>query len=191
MLDLIQISNLVDTEYQKKMYNTVTDINFPWHYLEDTTYETATKKSIATPGFTHLLFNNNGTKSEYLDVFTPMFLKGIESCNLKLLSTIRVRLGFLLKTRYNIPSMPYVYNSPHIDCDGEHYTALYYLNNTDGDTYLFNETTESEKYSIHTRITPEAGKFICFNGQHYHASSCPKMFSSRIVLTMNFTAEKK
>ena len=190
-LDLIEISNIVDQDYQKKMYDTVTDINFPWFYLEDTTYEKSDKASIPTPGFTHLLFKNSGEKSEFLDIFTPMFLKGIEASNLKLISTIRVRLGFLLKTRYNLPSLPYLYNTPHIDCEGDHYTALYYLNTTDGDTYIFNETEQSEKYSISKKITPEAGKFICFNGRHYHSSSCPKMFPSRIVLTMNFTAERK
>jgi hypothetical protein len=86
--------------------------------------------------------------------------------------------------------MPYVYNTPHVDFDVDHYTALYYLNTCDGDTIIFNQTEESDKYSTKHRSTPEAGKFTIFDGNHYHASSCPKMEPSRIVLTMNFTAEK-
>ena len=190
MIDLIEIPQLVDAAEQKRLYNTVTDIEFPWHYLEDTTYEYSNKPSIATPAFTHLLFKNTGEQSKYLEDFTPLFLKGVEAANLKLISPIRLRLGFLLKTRYNIPNMPYVHNTPHIDCETDHYTALYYLNTCDGNTVIFNETTESEKYSIKHKIEPVAGKFIVFNGNQYHASSCPKMFPSRIVLTMNFTAEK-
>tara|TARA_Y100000389_G_C17471282_1_gene531367 strand:+ start:8878 stop:9453 length:576 start_codon:yes stop_codon:yes gene_type:complete len=190
MTDIIEIPNLIDREAQQKLYDIVTGIDFPWHYLEDTTYEFGNKKSIQTPGFSHLLFSNDSKQSEFLDEFTPMFLKGVEACGLKLISTMRLRLGFLLKTRYNLPNMPYVYNTPHIDFDVDHYTALYYLNSCDGDTIIFNQTEESEKYSIKHRSTPAAGKFMLFNGNHYHASSCPKMEPSRIVLTMNFTAEK-
>jgi hypothetical protein len=190
MTDIIEIPNLVDREYQRKMYNTVTGVDFPWHYLEDTTYELGNKKSISTPGFSHLLFASDGNQSEYLDIFTPMYLKGIEAAGLTLVSTLRLRLGFLLKTRYTLPNMPYVYNTPHVDFDVDHYTALYYLNTCDGDTIIFNQTEESDKYSTKHRSTPEAGKFTIFDGNHYHASSCPKMEPSRIVLTMNFTAEK-
>ena len=48
----------------------------------------------------------------------------------------------------------------------------------------------TEKYIPRVDVTPEMGKFAVFNGRHYHASTCPKMLPSRIVLTMNFTAEK-
>tara|TARA_B110000503_G_C7031260_1_gene364104 strand:- start:54 stop:632 length:579 start_codon:yes stop_codon:yes gene_type:complete len=190
MDNIIEILNFVDTETQKKLLATVKDIKFPWHYLEDTTYEHYNKPSISTPGFTHLLFKNSGEQSEYLKQFTPLLLNGAAAANLTSVSAIRMRLGFLLKTRYTLPNMPYVYNTPHVDCNTDHYTALYYLNDTDGDTIIFNETEESEKYTIKARIKPAAGKFVCFNGNHYHASSCPKMFPSRIVLTMNFTAEE-
>tara|TARA_B110000503_G_scaffold89598_1_gene135637 strand:- start:10900 stop:11475 length:576 start_codon:yes stop_codon:yes gene_type:complete len=190
MKPILEIANLIDYQEQQALYKAVTDINFPWHYLEDTTYERSNKASTPTPGFTHLLFNNSGEQSEYLKLFTPVFLKGVEASRLKLISTIRLRLGFLLNTRYNLPNQPYVYNTPHVDYEGDHYTALYYLNSCDGDTIIFNETEESPKYSPKHRITPHAGKFAVFNGRHYHASSCPKMLSSRIVLTMNFVAEE-
>ena len=36
--------------------------DFPWHYLEDTTYENASKKSIKT-AFAHLLLGNDGHRS--------------------------------------------------------------------------------------------------------------------------------
>jgi hypothetical protein len=189
-IELQEFSNIVDSEYQKKLYNAVTDVTFPWHYLEDTTYERATKPGANTPGFTHLLFNNNGTQSDYFEMFKPVFENGCAAAGLKPIGVIRFRLGFLLKTRYNLPSQPYVYNQPHVDCDFDHYTALYYLNKSDGDTVIFDQTEASEKYIPRVDVTPEMGKFAVFNGRHYHASTCPKMLPSRIVLTMNFTAEK-
>jgi len=190
-LNLREFPNIIDLEYQNKLWSTVTDIAFPWHYLEDTTFERAGKASIATPGFTHLLFKNDSEQSKYLDIFTPLYMKILEEANLELTSTIRLRLGFLLKTRYNLPNLPYAYNSPHVDCETDHYTALYYLNETDGNTVIFRETEKSEKYTIDKTVTPNKGKAVVFNGKYYHASTCPKMNPSRVVLTINFTAKEK
>lgn len=189
-IDFKEIPNIVDLEYQTKLYNTVTSVEFPWHYLEDTTYERATKPSISTPGFTHLLFSNDGKQSEYFNLFKPVFENGCAAVGLKPISVMRFRLGFLLKTRYNLPHQPYVYNEPHVDFEVDHYTALYYVNDADGDTVLFNQTEPSPSYTQKLAISPDRGKFAVFNGRHYHASTCPKMKPSRIVLTMNFTAEK-
>ena len=65
--------------------------------------------------------------------------------------------------------------------------GLYYLNDSDGDTVIFDQTEESSSYTVKKRVSPEQGKFICFDGKHYHASTCPKMFTKRLVLTVNFS----
>jgi ectoine hydroxylase-related dioxygenase (phytanoyl-CoA dioxygenase family) len=70
-------------------------------------------------------------------------------------------------------------------------TAIYYINQADGDTVIFHEIEQAERYRPMHKSTPEKGKLLMFNGWHYHASSCPKMFAKRIALTMNFTAKKK
>lgn len=191
MNDIFEIPQIIDLEYQKKILDTVTDIKFPWHYMEDTTYEYkgATKLG-STPAFGHLLFSGD-TRSEYLDLFTPLMMTGLERCGLNLVSVLRLRLGFLLNTVYPLPSFPYKHNEPHVDFDIDHYTMLYYINKTDGPTVIFKETEPSEIYTPMRDIVPQKGKLACFNGRHFHASTCPKMTSSRIVLTMNVTATKK
>jgi 2OG-Fe(II) oxygenase superfamily len=184
----IEIDNVIDKEYQEKLLNLVTDIKFPWHYMEDTTFETKDPRIKSTPAFGHLLYGNN-TKSEYLDEFTPLMLTAVEKCKLKLISPLRLRLGFLLNTIYPLPSIGYKHNTPHVDCPGDHYTMCYYLNSSDGKTEIFEETQESPTYTARYGIEPRQGKIVCFNGRHYHASTCPKLFMKRIVLTINFTAE--
>jgi len=185
----IEIDNVIDKEYQQKIYDTVTSIDFPWHYMEDTTFQAKHPRYKSTPAFGHVLYSGD-TKSEYLDIFTPLMLTAIEQCGLKLISPIRLRLGFLLNTIYPLPSIGYTHNTPHVDADVDHYTICYYVNEADGATVIFNQTEQSEKYSILHNSIPKQGKIVCFNGRNYHASTCPKMFSSRIVLTINFTAEK-
>jgi hypothetical protein len=181
----------VDQATAQSLFDLVTSTEFPWYYLPDTTYENARKPSIPTPAWAHLLFGNDGTRSPYLDRFTPVLEGTLAKANLKLNSVIRMRLGFLSNTRYNYPSEPYYYNEPHQDCDFPHYTAVWYMNETDGATIIFSnkEKPEDGKFSRLWESQPDFNKVLLFDGLHYHSSTCPKNRSVRIALTMNFTAE--
>jgi hypothetical protein len=190
MFKPLEIQNVIDRDYQNKIYDLVTNIDFPWHFVEDTTFEKANDLQNSTPGFSHLVFHPNNEHNPYLEFFTPLLNSILEKTNYTLDTLLRMRLGFLLNTKYALPSMPYKHNLAHRDYDQEHFTVCYYINNTDGDTYIFHEVEPSEKYRVMHRSTPEQGKMLMFNGWHYHASSCPKMFTKRIVLTINFTARK-
>ena len=124
---------------------------------------------------------------------TALLLIGyaLEKTGYELESLLRMRLGFLMNTKYALPQLQYKHNTPHRDFEQEHWTAIYYINQADGDTVIFHEIEQAERYRPMHKSTPEKGKLLMFNGWHYHASSCPKMFAKRIALTMNFTAKKK
>lgn len=184
----VEILNVVDDEYQNKIYHALTDIKFPWHFLEDTTHEYANDTVNSTPGFANLIFHPENESNPYLEFFTPLIDEILKKSNLKLTSLIRVRAGFLLNTKYVLPSLPYKYNEPHKDCEYDHYTAIYYVNDADGDTVIFYETEKAQNYRPMHKSRPDKGKVLLFNGQHYHASTCPKMCTKRIAITINFTA---
>jgi hypothetical protein len=190
MFKPLEIHNVIDHEYQDKLYHLVTDVKFPWHFLEDTTNEVAgPPMASSTPAFCHLLHHQNKeTTSEYLDAFKPLVDAIIEKSGLELISVFRMRLGFLLNTKYVYMGSPYQYNTPHRDGNIDHYTAVYYLNTCDGPTVIFHETEEAVKYKPMHKSDPEKGKVLVFDGKHYHASTCPKVYNKRIALTINFTA---
>lgn len=190
MFKPIEIFNVVDHEYQRSIYNLVTDINFPWHFLEDTTMERSNDPKYSTPGFVNMVYHDSREVNPHFDFFKPLLEQTLEKTGFTLNKLYRMRLGFLMNTKYMLPSMPYKHNTPHRDYDQEHYTAVYYVNQSDGDTVIFHEIEPSEKYRPMHKSTPDQGKVLLFNGWHYHASSCPKMFTKRIALTMNFTATK-
>lgn len=191
MFKPLEIKNVIDEEYQTKIYNLVTDINFPWHFLEDTTYETKNSHVSTTPAFVNLIYNTDGGNYPYLNFFKPLIDSIVDKSNMELISVFRIRLGFLLNTKYAFMGSPYTHNTPHVDGDMDHYTAIYYLNNCDGPTVIFHETEPSEKYKTMHKSEPEQGKVLVFNGRHYHASTCPKVFNKRLVLTINFSANLK
>lgn len=109
------------------------------------------------------------------------------------LDLIRIRGGLSTKdSRGGI-------NLPHTDWEFPHYTFLYYANDSDGDTILFNEMRDvrnksehqHDEFTIKKRIMPKRGRAIIFNGLYYHSSSQPQYHDSRIVINMNFVPSKE
>ncbi len=95
MNNFIELPNVIDKEYQQKIYDTVTDIKFPWYYMEDTTYEVKQPQWQGSPAFGHLLYNG-GKQSEYLDVFTPLMQTAVDQAGLKLISPLRAFYDLIL-----------------------------------------------------------------------------------------------
>lgn len=193
MFEPKEIYDVIDKDYSEKIYDYVTDINFDWHYMDDTTYEKTNDPRYSTPSFANLVYHQNNQNGPHLDFFLPLLHATCDAAGLKLDKLLRMRLGFLMNTKYPVPSLGYKYNTPHRDFDQEHYVACYYVNNADGDTVIFHETEpkpEGEKYRPLLKSTPLQGKVVVFNGWHYHASTCPMVTTKRIVMTMNFTASE-
>jgi hypothetical protein len=187
----LEINNVIDEEYQDKLYNLVTDIEFPWHFMEDTTNEKLTTNNLPTPAFGHLIFHPNHSQNPYAEIFTPLVNAIVEQANMELAIVHRIRLGFLLNTKYTYAGSPYQYNTVHRDMETPHWTAVYYFNDCDGNTVIFRETHPAEKYYPLHKSEPKKGKVVVFDGMHYHASTCPKVYNKRIACTINFSAKVK
>lgn len=84
------------------------------------------------------------------------------------------------------------YNIPHQDSNENHISMVYYINDSDGDTYLFNEIYDGQSpdsVSIQHRITPKKNRLIVFDSKRYHASSNPRNTNHRFVI--NFVIATK
>lgn len=104
---------------------------------------------------------------------------------LGLLGTVRCKFNIL--TRQEVGDC---YNQPHVDVHYPTYTMLYYLNDCDGDTVLFNEiakeTDESLQLTIKQRISPKKNRAIIFESNRYHASCNPSNSEARFVMNWVF-----
>lgn len=185
---------VIPAPLRNELWNMMLDVEFDWHHLADTTYINASTKGKPTPGFAHLLYNRDTShKSRYFEHFKPILDNTISRLDVEMTELIRMRLGFLLNTRYVWPSEPYIFNAPHIDFEEDHMVALYYFNECDGNSFIFDDaehidvTDNTSRWKIHKQVEPNVeGKCVAFDGRRYHASTCPKMKEYRIVLTMNF-----
>jgi hypothetical protein len=69
---------------------------------------------------------------------------------------------------------------PHIDSKESHMVFLCYLNDSDGDTLIY----DNDK--IIKNISPEKSKYIVFDGSRPHSGSFPIKSYYRAVLNINF-----
>lgn len=108
------------------------------------------------------------------------------------LDPYRIKYNLLpqIITDYNLQ-----YHTPHVDSDIDHYVILYYVNDSDGPTYIFNETRQdfdmdaaykTKQFTIKETVEPKKGRLIIFDGNLYHTSSSPTLSSKRTVLNINF-----
>lgn len=115
----------------------------------------------------------------------------------KFLDKHKVKYKEIHRIKFNLvpPMADYpddMYHTPHVDTDKPHSVFLYYLNNADGDTFMFNERyagSHTETFTINQRISPKQGRAIMFDGLTYHASSSPKQSAFRCILNIDFIPE--
>lgn len=99
-----------------------------------------------------------------------------------------------VKVNFN-PKVSKIYKDncmhPHCDMNTGGFTAVYYVNNSDGDTIIFNEKTmkpflTGEELSIKKRVRNKRGRLVVFNQDYLHAGMLPVSSDYRVVINFNF-----
>jgi hypothetical protein len=121
-----------------------------------------------------------GHKFEFLQ---PMFYHLLDRSKKNITGIVRLKANILLQ---NPIATKDNYNIPHQDSDNSCYSMVYYCNDSDGDTFLFNEFHDPNKppdrLTINQRVSPRKNRAVLFNSNRYHASSNPIINKDRFVL---------
>jgi hypothetical protein len=186
------IDNIVSIDTQKQILNEVTSTpqNLRWINVH---YNNCNLK-INNPLYTTLL-----PESQFISSFPNqknIFLQKLEdSLKIKINNILRIKLNWVPRTHTKNKNS---YYAPHTDNPNNHWVLIYYVNTSDGDTLLFNETTteipfdkvSDQTLNIRTKIEHKMGRAVLFNGKHYH-SGCPPIENDyRILINHNFTIEE-
>ena len=73
------------------------------------------------------------------------------------------------------------YNTMHVDGYEAHLVLIYYVNDSDGHTIIF----DSDK-QIKERIVPKRGRCLLFSGNQLHSGQPPLTNKTRVVINYNF-----
>ena len=185
----------------KEMSDYVEDcmLQLPWYFQTATSdfselggFQSNIPNVIETPYFVNMLgCHNHGTSAQDIKPFIPIIKKLEENTGRSFLPrTQRVKAN-LYPRREGYPDN--CYQIPHVDMwDHEKHMAdageifLYYVNDSDGDTFLFNEKLETYRathtLTVDRTFTPKKGRALLFDSSYLHSSSPPKSHDTRIVL---------
>ena len=184
--EILVIDDFVSLEYQEKIKQELLGVNnnFPWHYTEDVT-SAGDYDSQHRAGFGHQYVELDDddvseVKSLYHHLFTPMLSKACQYLKIPEAEIIQGR-SFLQLPLKNIDTS--IVDSPHIDLNEgeEHIVVLYYVIDSDGDTIIYNERTESPSYTEKQRVSPKQGRVVIFDGKQYHTAEQPTKGTRCIV----------
>ena len=139
---------------------------------------------------THMLFDfNTGPKSDIWLNVSPMVWFLEEHTGLKVNDFMRVKSN-LTQPQHGVTKD--MYNPPHVDTsDPNCISMVYYVNDSDGDTRLFNKTLEDGFLDMDMIVSnsPKKGSAIIFPSNKFHCSSIPVDSKKRIVLNFVFAVE--
>lgn len=187
------IDNIIPFTAQERLKQIINDRDFRWHYRQDVTF----KPGSGFPDF-HLDERTSGyARTIYYmeEVDCPDMLPWCQ----QILDGLNDRTGMfiekLLRIQCNLmyqnPSKTFTkdsWNAAHTDQTYSHKVLLYYVDDSDGDTFIFNEKRgeEFDKFTIQQRVTPKKGRAVFFDGDYYHASSNPINSFKRQAINFNF-----
>ena len=79
---------------------------------------------------------------------------------------------------------------PHIDTQEDHLVFIYYVNDSDGDTVIYDQKYTGNEYdqselTVFKKITPKAGSAVIFDGSRYHTNYSNQKNNFRFIINMN------
>ena len=187
------IDDFLDESYFDFIVNEVMgDDNFPWYYSEDSTYRNTKTYSVngevkSTQGFSNVLVVDDKTHGRLGDLVYPFALKVKSYLGAK--KILRVRADMCLQNPQG------AVHGPHVDYPGKfHYSSILYLNETDGNTFIFNERDPGSQvdgknishFSIKETIQPKPNRLVVFDGRYIHSGCSPKEHKCRKLLNSNY-----
>ena len=189
---VLELEDFVPPSYAKILEDMICRSGeFLWQYNASTNDLKApeimnkNEQSYESDQFVHALYQEGARRSAFFDIVFPMFYFLEEKTGVALATVERMKANLLVQK----PVAPDSYNTPHIDIPTPPMKSLlYYVKDSDGDTFIFNETYADKKpLTVRKRVSPRRGKAVLFDSNIWHASSNPRENATRVVLNFIFS----
>ena len=161
------IDNFLTPSYHKELLNFISGDEMQWHYCPNITADTGS--DLGHEGFSSLLVDSNHhvPPSPLVSLIMPCLFQIKD--HLDSPKILRARLDMTLYHPYCIP------HKEHTDMEIPHYSAVYYLNDSDGDTIIGD-----------TKVAPRANRVVVFDGDIVHNGHSPCEHHNRIIINSNY-----
>lgn len=175
--ETVVIDDVIPEDLQDKFHDQI--MNYPgWRFIKDMSYN-KTETLFPSHGF-NMIFKHPdiGVVSEFYEtVSVPIINALIEKQNIEIEDIYYTRAFLQLPLASKFIKE---HNGIHIDIPQDHYACVYYLNDSDGDTIIYEQNkhntlagSNNVELTEHARVTPKKGRIVMFDGARYHCSSQP------------------
>jgi len=171
--------NIIPKKQQEELKNLLLGNNFPWYFVSDITNIGNTTQT--RPGHCHAYMRLGEVNSDYINEVKKISDNVNKKIKKKLkMYLVRSFLQLPLNEKLLYKDSKHIEDTPHIDIYEPHTVFLYYVNDSDGDTLLYNykskykeDVPAYEDIKIVHRVTPKQGRVIVFDGMTWHSSTQP------------------
>jgi hypothetical protein len=197
LIEPIIIDDLVPEGYQVELLNKLT-YDIPWRYQSITAQTNNSNYDVCVDAntidslqFVHYALLN-GSSTEVLPLIRPLMHSVENHLKKRVIDVGRIKINCLTNNIKTFTSSNY--NIPHTDDPSVDWlTMVYYINNSDGDTFLFNEAVgdTANGLTLHSRVSPKIGRAVIFDSRRFHAGSNPIDSQSRFVIKVTIKLENE
>lgn len=190
------IEDFIPIAMQDEIEALMFDANFPWFFNSQTVYDDIhkgyfynDKNTVSGPQFNHTFLHDRTVNSDFCKNVSPlMFYFGVHS-------GVKVDKPIRIKANLTVPDIVYgehLHRPAHYDTiDDNVITAIYYVNDSDGDTIFFEDPEEKNLVNVNElkeirRVAPKKGQMVYFDGNTLHANALNKNTKHRCVINFNF-----
>ncbi len=170
------IDNCISKELQDKIEKYFLQNTFPWFYQAHSLQKDHPKKykiengdTFNEPQFTHKFVDDGKINSSHIDII------------IELLKELKIETAEIFRCKANLKfktDSKKLHNIFHVDYALPHKVLIYYVNDSDGDTYL--KVNNSLK-----QVKPRKGRALIFKGNIMHAANHPRKSSKRMIINFN------
>lgn len=193
------IDDIITKEEQDEMFEFVKTTNIEWTFEKNITgkYGNNDKKYYPANVLPKIRLKNHPID----ELITKIQFNVVEKLNLNFVENYRYKINWTkpLDFEYNPTDLT------HVDSYLQHIAMVYYVNDSSGDTYIYDNIegnnieviskyTHGEidfnKLNLIKKVEPKMGRVVVFDGSFHHHASYPKT-GDRYIINFNFVAKEK
>ena len=182
------IDNFLTKSYYQYILELLTSPNFGWNYISDITGGSQSLQ-FNNYGFAHkFIHEERGPISEYAEFMRPLLYQilDITDCD------------YILRARADMVTWSgkedFIHPA-HNDYSFPNTAAVFYINETDGDTIFYNakrtDVADYKNLKEYDRVSPKANRLVIFDGDLLHTGCSPIKHKNRIIINSNYIKENE